>query len=417
MITFATSALACAVWVVLLLARGGFWRAAVRDDTTDLTSAAASSATELMTSSCSDVLEWAPRTTWPGVVAIVPARNEADLIGASVSSLLRQAYPGSFTVIVVDDHSCDGTAEVAQNAAATLSKAATALPIQLTILQAPPLPAGWTGKLWALQQGVAWVERSPMAPREPEFLLFTDADIVHAPDMLDTLVARGERDRLALVSLMARLNCVSGAERFFIPAFIFFFQLLYPFAWVNDSRRRIAAAAGGCMLVRWSSLSAAGGIEAIRASIIDDCALARALKRQGSIWLGLSERVKSIRPYASIADIRSMIVRSAYAELRFSPWRLLATIASMTLIFIAPPILALFVAGVPQVIGALTYGLSALALQPTLRFYGRSFWWGFALPAIALVYLWFTLDSAYQHWRGRGGAWKGRAQAAATGRP
>jgi len=215
---------------------------------------------------------------------------------------------------------------------------------------------------------------------------------------------------------MAKLRCQSLAERAFIPAFIFFFQLLYPFAWVNRADRRTAAAAGGCMLVKRVTLQAAGGIPAIRGELIDDCALARLLKGHGAIRLGLTERARSIRANASLADIRQMVVRSAYAQLRFSPWLLAGTTAAMSVAFLAPPALALLARGEPQWLGALAWALMALAVQPMLRFYAVSPAWGLALPLIATTYLAFTLDSAFRHWRGRGGAWKGRIHHAASAR-
>jgi hopene-associated glycosyltransferase HpnB len=236
----------------------------------------------------------------------------------------------------------------------------------------------------------------------------TDADICFAAETLTDLVRRSVHGRLVLTSLMAKLRCQSLAERACIPAFIFFFQMLYPFAWVNRPERSTAAAAGGCMLVQRATLQAAGGIELIRGELIDDCALARLLKGHGPIWLGLTERVRSIRPNASLAEIRHMVARSAYAQLRFSPWRLAGTTAAMIVTFVLPPGLALLSSGAPQWLGALAWMLMALSVQPTLRLYAVSPAWGLALPGIAALYVGFTLDSAYQHRRGRGGAWKGR---------
>jgi hopene-associated glycosyltransferase HpnB len=275
----------------------------------------------------------------------------------------------------------------------------------VTVLAAPSLPAGWTGKLWAVKHGADHVLASS---RPPDYLLLTDADIHYAVDTLTTLVQRALRERLVLTSLMAKLHCRSIAERALIPAFVYYFQMLYPFAWVNRADRATAAAAGGCMLVQRRSLQAAGGIEAIRGELIDDCALARLLKRHGPIWLGLTERAQSVRAFASLAEIRRTIVRCGYAQLRFSPWLLAGAVAAMLLTYLAPPALALFGSGAAQLLGALAWAQMALALQPTLRFYAVSPWWGLALPAIAATYVGFTIDSAYQHWRGRGGEWKGR---------
>jgi hopene-associated glycosyltransferase HpnB len=373
------SAIALAVWLYLIAARGAFWRCAERDD-------------------------WEPIVldAWPRVAAVVPARNEADGIAECIGSLLRQDYQGAWTVILIDDDSSDGTADIARRAApADVAR-------QLRVVTSRGLPAGWTGKLWAVKQGI---DAAMALPQPPDYLLLTDADIVHAPDSVSRLAAHAEQRRLLLTSLMVKLRCVSFAERANIPAFIFFFQMLYPFSFVNQPRNAVAAAAGGCMLVRADALAKVGGIEVIRGTLIDDCALAKALKPHGPIWLGLTERVRSIRPYPALADIRRMVARSAYAQLHYSPLLLLATVAGMAVTYLAPPLLAIFGSGVARLIGLVTWALMALAFQPTLRFYRLSPLWGLALPAIALQYLLFTLDSAYQYVRGRGGSWKGRAQA------
>jgi hopene-associated glycosyltransferase HpnB len=368
---------ALAVWLYLIFARAGFWRCRERDGGESLQ------------------LEH-----WPGVVAVVPARNEAEVIRQSIGSLLAQDYRGAWSIILVDDDSSDGTADIARHAAA-------AAPAErLRVIASHGLPPGWTGKLWAMKQGID----AAMVGR-PDYLLLTDADIVHAPDSVSRLVARAERGRLVLTSLMVKLRCVSFAERSSIPAFVFFFQMLYPFMAVNRPESSTAAAAGGCMLVRADALLNGGGVEIIRGALIDDCALAKTLKVQGPIWLGLTERVHSIRPYPGLADIRRMVTRSAYAQLNYSPLLLLGTSAAMVLTYLAPPLLAIFGNGAARLIGALTWALMAIAFQPTLRLYRLSPLWGVALPAIALQYLLFTLDSAYQNLRGRGGSWKGRMQA------
>jgi hopene-associated glycosyltransferase HpnB len=346
----------------------------------------------------------APRS-WPTVAAVIPARDEADVIAESLGSLLRQDYPGPFTVVLVDDQSRDATAEAARACAAREKNAAD----RLTIVPGRKLPAGWSGKLFALNQGiehVASLQNNPAA-----YLLLSDADIAYAPDTLRTLVARAQAGNLVLTSLMAKLRCESLAERALIPAFIFFFQMLYPFARVNRPRFATAAAAGGCMLVRRDALDAVGGIEKIRAALIDDCALGRELKAVGPIWLGLTRRARSLRAYPRISDVRRMVSRSAYDQLRYSPLLLIGTIAGLALTFLAPPLLALLGSGAAQALGLAAWGLMAIAFQPTLRFYQVSPLWGAALPAIAAFYLAFTLDSAYQHLRGRGGLWKGRIQA------
>jgi hopene-associated glycosyltransferase HpnB len=332
---------------------------------------------------------------------VVPARNEADCVGESIGSLIAQDYPGLLTVILVDDDSSDGTAEIARRAAA-------AHPERLQIVTSAGPAAGWTGKIAAVNRGV---DAAEALPTRPEYLLMTDADISHAPDSIRWLVAHAQRGGLALTSLMAKLRCDSLVERIHVPAFIFFFQMLYPFGWVNRASSPTAAAAGGCMLVRADALRHAGGIEAIRDALIDDCALAQKLKSQGPIWLGLTDRVRSIRPYESWDDARRMISRSAYAQLGYSPLLLLGTVVGMTLTYLAPPLLALFAGGWAQILGALAWALMAVAFQPMLRFYGMSPLWGVALPAIATLYMLYTLDSAYQYVMGRGGAWKGRVQA------
>jgi hopene-associated glycosyltransferase HpnB len=374
------------IWLYLIAARGGFWRTAERDGDAPLWSG-----------------------PWPAVTAIIPARDEAECVGQTVGSLLRQDYPGPFQVIVVDDQSRDATAQVAREAAAARNAAA-----RLTVLSGLALAAGWTGKLWAQQQGV---EYAGSAAPPPDYLLFTDADIVYVPDALSNLVARANTGGFVLTSLMAKLRCQSFAERMFVPAFIFFFQMLYPFAWANDPRRATAAAAGGCMLVRREALHDAGGLAAIRDALIDDCALAKLLKRHGPISITLTERVHSIRAYPHIADIRRMVSRTAYAQLRYSPLLLAGTVLGLALTYLAPVALAIFANGVPQFIGIFVWLLMAFAFRRTLRFYGLWWLWAPALPAIAAIYMAFTLDSAYQHARGRGGMWKGRAQAELAKKP
>jgi hopene-associated glycosyltransferase HpnB len=370
---------AFAGWVYLIACRGGFWLAAERDDGGPAPSA------------------------WPAVNAVIPARDEAESVGQTVASLLQQDYRGAFSVVLVDDHSSDGTAAVARQAAATAVD-------RLTVVQGADLPAGWTGKLWAMQQGV---DRA--LANEPGYLLFTDADIVFAPDTLARLVAQAESEKLVLNSLMVKLRCESFAERAFIPAFVFFFQMLYPFAWVNDRARSTAAAAGGCMLVRREALAAAGGIEAIRGALIDDCALARALKPQGPIRLSLTERAHSIRRYPGLEDIRRMVARSAYTQLNYSPLLLAGTLAGMALVYLAPALLALFGHGAAQTLGLLAWALMAVAFLLILRFYRLAPLWAPVLPLIALGYMAFTLDSAYQYARKRGGLWKGRVQSTVNG--
>ena len=361
-------------WIYLLLFRGFFWLARERDDR-DLPPAPAA---------------------WPAVVAVVPARNEADVIARSIGSLLAQDYPGDFRVVLVDDASDDGT-----------GSAAVALPdpsARLSLITGRPLAKGWTGKLWAVSQGVE-------AAGAPTYLWITDADIAHAHGTLSALVARAEAGQLALVSLMARLQTGTFPERLLIPAFVFFFDMLFPFGLVNDPRRRVAAAAGGCMLVRREALERAGGLAAIADAIIDDCAMGAALKAQGPIRLSLTRRSVSLRPYGGWSEIVAMISRSAYAQLGYAPLLLAGTLAGLALLYIAPPAFALFGHGGGRLAGALAWAAMAVCFQPMLRFYRRSPLWGVALPAIGVVYGAATALSAWQHIQGRGGMWKGRAQA------
>jgi len=364
-----------AVWIYLLLFHSGFWRLRERD-----------------------TLAVQMPELWPSVVAVVPARNEADVIQRSIGSLIAQDYPGEFHVVLVDDQSDDGTADLAR---------ALNSP-KLTVLTGAERPQGWTGKLWAMHQGSELA-----AKRTPEFLWFTDADIAHTPENLRHLVARAEEDGKVLVSLMARLSCKTAAEHFLIPAFVFFFDMLFPFGAVNDSKSKVAAAAGGCMLARRVALEGAGGIAAIRHNIIDDCALGRAMKRQGPIWLGLTDRAISLRPYEHLADIRHMVSRSAYAQLNYSPLLLAGTLLGLFMVYIAPVMTALFAWGVSQLAGWAAWAIMAIMFQPILRFYRQSPLWGLALPLIGAFYAAFTLESAIQYWSGKGGMWKGRAQAGA----
>ena len=383
------AAIVLAIWLYLVAARGGFWRAAERDDDAALAAAPA------------------PMTQWPAVTAVVPARDEAETVGETISALLRQDYRGPLSVILVDDQSRDATARLAREAAAALGAGA-----RLKVISGRPLPAGWTGKLWAQSQGV---ECAGNAANPPDYLLLTDADIVFTPGALASLVARAEKNGLVLNSLMVKLRCKSFAERMFVPAFVFFFQMLYPFAWVDDPRRATAAAAGGCMLVRRDALGAAGGLAAIRGALIDDCALAKLLKAHGPIALALTDRAHSVRGYPVLGDIRRMVARTAYAQLRYSPLLLAGTVFGLALTYLAPVALTLFADGFAQFAGIFAWALMANAFRPIRRFYGvsrlRSWLWAATLPAIAAMYMAFTLDSAYQHARGRGGMWKGRAQA------
>lgn len=370
----ALGGLAVAIWAVLLFARGGWWRARERDDG-----------------------PVAALDAWPEVVAVVPARDEAAVVARAVASLAAQDYPGRFRVIVVDDSSSDGTAVIAADAGGS----------RVEVLIARPLAPGWTGKLAAAEQGVEHAGGSA------SFVLFTDADIEHAPDTVRSLVSRAVRERRVLVSLMARLRCISFAERALVPAFVYFFAMLFPFGSVARPGR-VAAAAGGVMLVDRAALARAGGIAAIRGALIDDCALAKLMKTQGPIALLLTGRSVSLRAYPRIGDIGAMISRSAYAQLNYSPWLLAGTLSGLALTFAAAPVLAVFGKGAGQLLGLAAWGMMSASFQPMLRFYRRSPTWGAALPLIASVYAGYTFVSAVQTWRGAGGQWKGRTQARAA---
>jgi hopene-associated glycosyltransferase HpnB len=380
MIAFSLAAVALVIWVYLVFARGGFWLCRERDN-----------------------MREPPPAVLPQIAIVVPARNEADNIAQSVTSLLNQDYP-ALSVVLVDDDSADGTAEVARTTAAARGRAD-----QLTVVTGSPLPPRWTGKLWAVKQGIAAAEEK----FAPKYLMLTDADIVHAPDTASWLVAHAEAHGLVLTSLTARWRCENLPERVHIPAFIYYFAMLYPFAWVNRPDHPMAGAAGGCMLVRADALRAAGGIDVIRDALIDDCALAAAMKQQGPIWLGLTDRVVSIRPYTTWSDIRRMVARSAYAQLNYSPLQLVGCVAGLILTYLVPPLMALFASGWAQIFGFAAWLLMAMSFQPILRFYRLSPLWGVALPAITFLFMLYTLDSAYQYAAGKGGAWKGRVQAKA----
>ena len=369
--------LALAIWAYLLFGRGSFWRIRERDVPPAPTPA-----------------------SWPKIAAIIPARNEALTIGASIRSLLDQHYPGKLAIIVVDDGSGDATASVVRSVVHELSPDE-----EVRIIPGAPLRAGWAGKVWAQQQGFEAIVSSCS---EPDCVLLMDADIVLWPDALRDLVRFATANDLVLASVMAKLHCRSPAERFAVPAFVYFFRMLYPFAWIADRRRPIAAAAGGCMLARFRDLQAIGGFRPLSGAIIDDCALARILQERGTIWLGLSERVESIRAYDRVGPIRQMVMRSAYAELDCNPWKLAATVGGMCLTFLAPPLVAIFAPWHSALPAAIAWLLMSLSFAPMLRFYRVHPLWAPALPCTASVYMLWTIRSAIAHARGVGGMWKGR---------
>ncbi len=376
-------------WVVLWLSWGGFWK-------TD------------------QLLSAAPPTLpgnrpWPALKVIIPARNEADMLPETLPTLLGQEYPGPLQVCLVDDHSDDGTGEVARALARNLDQER-----RLTVIQAAPLQKGWTGKLWALEQGV----RASRADTDSEYLLFTDADIAYGPGQLQALVAKARIEDLDLVSLMVLLRVKTFWERLLIPAFVYFFAMLYPFKWVNDPGKRTAAAAGGCVLLRRQALERSGGLAPIAGALIDDCTLARQIKDRGAedggrIWLGLTGEVKSLRPYQTLEEIWTMVARTAFVQLHYSYLLLLGTVAGMLLLYLAPPLGAAASPAAGPRWGIVLPGLAAWLLMirtylPMLKLYRVSPWLAPLLPMTAALYTAMTLDSARRFRRGKGGLWKGR---------
>lgn len=412
-------------WVWLTFFRGGFWR----------------------------VNQWLPRPddpgpprggtggdeTRPSVAVVIPARNEAEVLPDTLPAVLEQDYPGRVYVILVDDDSADGTLEVARKLAADqiplAPSAGSGRPTGMTphrdgiparhaksfqVVAGRPLPEGWKGKVWAMSQGVEAADEVAS-----EYVLFTDADIAHDPDILRSLVVTAQERDLDLVSVMALLSARRGWERFLIPAFVYFFAKLYPFRWASDPRHRAAAAAGGCMLARTEALRRAGGLEAIRNAVIDDCALARRIKDHGRedggrIWLGFSRGVRSVRGYTGLSDAWNMVARSAFAQLRYSPLLLTGTVLGMALLYAMPPAatvggffaLGLSGASMPGLlladVGLAAWLLMAATYSRTIRLYRRAPLESLLLPVAGVVYTAMTISSAWRHWRGRGGAWKGR---------
>ncbi len=403
----AAAALPLLVWIYLLCARGGFWRVSRQLPRREPGRPARDAAGRLAHGA------WDHRPSAGGapaaerrVVAVIPARDEAAVIGEAVRSLLSQNFAGSIQVIVVDDGSVDGTAGAALAAAVAAGAAG-----RVTVIRGAPLAPGWTGKLWAMAQGVA-----SAGPLNPEYLLLTDADIRHEAGNLAALVATAEAEGRDLVSSMVVLSTATFAERCLVPAFVFFFFKLYPPAWTASRRSKVAGAAGGCMLIRPEALARIGGLAAIRSTVIDDCALAAAVKAAGgSVSLGLTRTARSLRVYGSFAQIGRMIARTAFHQLRHSYLLLAATLLGLAVTYLAPPLLLLAPDPVVRVCGAAAWALMSLAYLPMVRFYGLSPLWAPALPAIAAFYAGATLWSAVQYRLGRGGWWKGRVQDARAG--
>ena len=370
----ATGAVAFAAWIYLAAARGRFWR--VHEEASPAGSPTAR------------------------VAVVIPARNEAEHIGAAVRSLENQNYAGPLSIFVVDDTSDDGTAEIAGSASACV-----------TVIDGAPPPAGWTGKMWAVHQGI-----EAARDRNAGYLLLTDADIVHGPDMVRGLVARGEQFSLDLVSYMVLLRTQTLPERLLIPAFVFFFLKLYPPAWIASAKRRTAGAAGGCILIRRTALERIGGIAAIRGELIDDCALARRVKDSGGrIWMGLTCSARSERAYATFGEIWRMISRTAFTQLNHSGVVLAGTVAGMAIVYVAPVALLFSGNRIAAGLGAAAWALMTALYAPMLRFYRLPRWYAPSLPFVAVFYAAATMDSAIRHYLGQGGLWKGRVHSALRG--
>jgi hopene-associated glycosyltransferase HpnB len=349
--------------------------------------------------------------SFPSVCAIVPARDEADVLSQSLTSLLQQNYDGDFSIILVDDRSTDGTGDIARELAKKIQAKH-----KLTIILGELLPSSWTGKLWAIERGINHILEQEK--KLPDYFLLTDADIQHDRHNLQQLVTKAETENLELVSLMVLLRCQSFWEKLLIPAFVFFFQKLYPFPLVNRSQDKTAAAAGGCILVERKALSRIGGIQSLRQSLIDDCTLATKIKESRSsdntkgIWLGLTDSTISLRPYPDLKTIWDMVARTAYYQLNYSPLLLIGTSWGMILIYLVP-VLSILMGSLTInwlliITGLTTWLLMTIAYFPTLKLYGRSPFWGLCLPLIATFYTCMTIDSSLRYYQGRGGAWKGR---------
>jgi hopene-associated glycosyltransferase HpnB len=372
------------IWIILVTLRDGFWK------------------TDQRLPEVGDYFQDHPA---PSIAIVIPARNEADLLPQSLRSLLNQDYPGEVAIVLVDDHSSDHTGEVARELFVTAGRS------HCKVIEGDALPTGWTGKLWALEQGIRSAAPST-------YVLLTDADIFHSSDSLSKLMHQAVTQDCDLVSLMVRLRTESPWERWLIPAFVFFFAKLYPFRAVNNPKRSIGAAAGGCSLIRRSVLENIGGIRAIRGALIDDCTLGQAIKSGGNgrIWLGLTTETLSLRAYDSLASIWAMVARSAYAQLHYSPLLLLGTTIGMAIVY-GMPIVGLVMGSIDGIqtqdwrlamLAAITYGLMTIAYWPMVRFYQQPAWTSLGLPGVAFLYWLMTLDSARQALLGRGGAWKGR---------
>jgi hopene-associated glycosyltransferase HpnB len=385
--------IALAIWLHLFFGRGWFWRIGKLN------------ADRAMTETLSK---------WPSVVVVVPARNEAETIERVVTSLMRQDYAGEFSIVVVDDHSNDATASIARQVADENDA-----PDRLKVVSASALPDGWTGKLWALNEGLSnstvlhsAATGANLAAEVPAYYWFTDADVTHAPDTLQRLLVRAEQEKLDLASLMVLLQAKTLPERALIPAFLYFFLMLYPPGWIADEELGTAGAAGGCILLKRDTLERIGGLAAIRGEVIDDCALANAVKASGGkVWMGLTRKSESLRAYGTFGEIRDLIARTAFTQLRYSPLILVGTLAGMFLMYVAPLVLLFVHDSTARTLGVVAWLLMTLSFLPTVRFYRLSTAWAPLLPLTAVFYTYATWLSAVRYWMGKGGLWKGRAQA------
>jgi hopene-associated glycosyltransferase HpnB len=387
---FIASAASLFVWLVLTLFRGAFWQLRFFDDDIALHYPPP------------DVAAEGRSLAWPRVAAVIPARNEAASVTKLVESLARQDYAGEFHVFIVDDQSEDKTGELAA-AAAQAERAEN----KFTIQRGQEWKPGWTGKLWAMQQGI-----ENATAISPEYFWFTDADIAHAPDTLTRLVARAQSQSLDLASLMVMLQAKSLPERLLIPAFLYFFLQLYPPRWIENLGSRTAGAAGGCILLKRNALEKMGGLHSIRGEVIDDCALARGVKRSGGrIWMGVTRKSISLRSYQSFGEIRDLIARTAFTQLNYSGLVLAGTLLALSLTYFVPVVLLFSPQPLVWRLSLAAWALMTLTYLPTVRFYRLSPKWAMLLPLAGAFYAWATVLSAIRYWLGRGGHWKGRAQA------
>jgi hopene-associated glycosyltransferase HpnB len=385
LILAALAVLTLVIWLVLFFARGDFWKIWTYDANRETTESL---------------------SVWPSVTAIVPARNEVSTVGETVTSLARQEYPGEFSILIVDDHSVDGTSDAVRQAASDSGASS-----RVEVIPAPPLPSGWTGKVWAMNAGV-----EAASSRATELFWFVDADVAAAPDVLRNLVSRLQSEKLALASLMVFLKAETLAERLLMPPFLYFFLMLYPPRWIADPKARTAGAAGGCILLRREILERIGGFASIHGEVIDDCTLARAVKRSGGrVWLGLTRTTRTVRGYGTFSVIRDMIARTAFTQLGYSTLRLLGTLAALAVTYFLPVVLTFSHDAHVWPIALLAWILMCASFVPTLAFYGLSPLFAPFLPLVALFYAYATALSAVRYWLGRGGQWKGRAQAQPPG--